>query len=182
MGDRRRPGSARRRPFSTELASGATEAGLFLLAGNPAARPADTDADEALWDRVSRSYGREQRADGGFVSTMKSPPAYYLYSSIVYAATGPLDLFDQLYVMRLANIPILVVMIVFTWLLAGELLGRRRAPQALATGFVALQPQMHQVTAVRQSGRTPGRRVDGRALPRRHPGQAGASRRSGSAG
>lgn len=138
------PGS----PYSTELADGASQAGLFVLAGNLRARPAATAADEALWNRVSDSYARAQRADGGYTSALKNPPAYYLYSAVAYAATEPLDLFDQLYVMRLANIPILLAMIVFTWLLAGELLGRRRAPQALATAVVALQPQLLHLTAV----------------------------------
>ena len=67
----------------------------------------------------------------------------------MYAATGPLDLFDQPFVMRLANIPILLAMIVFTWLLAGELLRwAGRALQALATLIVVtLQPQLMQLTA-----------------------------------
>jgi hypothetical protein len=136
-------------PYSTELANGANQAGLYVLGGNLAARPADTPADEALWNRLKQGYGRPQRANGvGFTSSLKNPPAYYLYSAVVYAATGPLALFDQLFVMRLANIPILLAMIVFTWLLAGELLGGRRALQALATIVVTLQPQLMQLTAV----------------------------------
>jgi 4-amino-4-deoxy-L-arabinose transferase-like glycosyltransferase len=143
-GNTANPGS----PYSTELASAANQAGLYVLSGNLAARPADTPADEALWNRVKEGYGREQRADGGFTSAMKNPPLYYLYSAIVYAATEPLDLFDQLFVMRLANIPILMVLIVFAWLLAGELLGGRRALQTLATAVVALQPQLLHLAAV----------------------------------
>ena len=135
-------------PYSTELANADAQAGLSLLAQNVAARPAATGVDEALWKQTQAGYTRAQRADGGFTSALANPPAYYLYSAIAYAATGPLDLFDQLFVMRLANIPILLAMIVFTWLLAGELLGRRRAAQTLATAVVALQPQLLHLTAV----------------------------------
>ena len=95
----------------------------------------------------ARASDRAQRADGGFTSALKNPPAYYLYSGLVYAATSPLDLFDQLFLMRLANIPLLLAMVVFTWLLAGELLPGRRALQTLATAVVALQPQLIQLTA-----------------------------------
>ena len=145
--------AARRRtpaaPYSTELANAEAQAGLSLLGREPRGAPRRPPA----WTRrcgngMQAGYGRAQRADGGFTSALKNPPAYYLYSAIAYAATGPLDLFDQLFVMRLANIPILLVMIVFTWLLAGELLGRRRAPQTLATAVVALQPQLLHLTAV----------------------------------
>jgi 4-amino-4-deoxy-L-arabinose transferase-like glycosyltransferase len=134
-------------PYSTELTTGAATAGTFELDGNPAARPNDTAADEALWDQSQEGFGRAQRANGGFRSAMKNPPAYYLYSGLVYTATSPLDLFDQLFLMRLANIPLLLAMVVFTWLLAGELLPRRRALQTLAAAVVALQPQLIQLTA-----------------------------------
>lgn len=138
---------ARTPPYSTELRTAGAAAGTFELSANPAARPNDTTADEALWDRAQKGFGRAQRADGGFTSALKNPPAYYLYCGLVYAATSPLDLPDQLFLMRLANIPLLLVMLVFTWLLAGELLPRRRALQTLATAVVALQPQLIQLAA-----------------------------------
>ena len=49
--------------------------------------------------------------------------------------------------MRLANVPLLVIILVFCWLTAGELLGRRRWLQTLATAAVALQPQLIHMTA-----------------------------------
>jgi 4-amino-4-deoxy-L-arabinose transferase-like glycosyltransferase len=48
--------------------------------------------------------------------------------------------------MRLANIPLLLVALVFVWLLAGELLGRGR-PQVVATLGAGLLPQLLNVTA-----------------------------------
>jgi hypothetical protein len=49
--------------------------------------------------------------------------------------------------MRLANLPLLVIVLVFCWLTAGELLGRRRWLQTLATAAVAVQPQLIHMTA-----------------------------------
>ena len=49
--------------------------------------------------------------------------------------------------MRLANLPLLVVVVVFSWLVAGELLGRRRWLQTVATAAVVVQPQLIHLTA-----------------------------------
>ena len=49
--------------------------------------------------------------------------------------------------MRLANVPLLVIVLVFCWLTAGELLGHRRWLQTLATAAVVLQPQLIHMTA-----------------------------------
>jgi hypothetical protein len=43
--------------------------------------------------------------------------------------------------MRLANLPLYLVTIAMTWVLAGQLLGPARWPRTVAAGVVALQPQ-----------------------------------------
>jgi 4-amino-4-deoxy-L-arabinose transferase-like glycosyltransferase len=135
-------------PYSTELGVASVETGVDELAGNVAARPQGTKLDERQWDATEARFGRAERRNGGFTSAMKNPPAYYLYSAVPYALSSGLGLFDQMFVLRLANIPLLLAMIVFTWLLAGELFGRRRGLQTLATAVVALQPQLVQLAAV----------------------------------
>jgi hypothetical protein len=101
-----------------------------------------------MWDREEARLGHGERANGGFTSALKNPPAYYLYEAVPYLVTSPLGIFDQLFVLRLANIPFLVITVLCVWLVAGELLGRRRWLQTLATGAVALQPQLTHLTAV----------------------------------
>jgi hypothetical protein len=132
---------------STELSGALATAGIYSSWGNPDGRPAGTRIDERLWDRLERGYSHSERADGGFTSSMAYPPVYYLYEAVPYLATSSASLFDRAFAMRLANLPLLVVVLVFSWLVAGELLGRRRWLQILATAAVVLQPQLIHMTA-----------------------------------
>ena len=116
--------------------------------GNPSARPASTELEERIWDRAQRAVTEAERADGGFTSSMVNPPAYYLYQAVPYAATSNTSVFDRAFVMRLANLPLLVLVVVFSWLVAGELLGRTRWLQTVATAAVVLQPQLIHLAAV----------------------------------
>lgn len=134
-------------PYSTEVFGALSAAGILSSWANPTGRPAGTSVDERMWDRLERRYDHAERADGGFTSAMRNPPAYYIYAAIPYLATGWASLFDRAFAMRLANLPLLVIVIVFCWLIAGELLGRRRWLQTLATAAVALQPQLINLTA-----------------------------------
>jgi 4-amino-4-deoxy-L-arabinose transferase-like glycosyltransferase len=133
--------------FSTEMIGALSTAGILSSWGNPDGRPAGTRVDERMWDRLERGYDHADRADGGFTSTMAYPPAYYLYETIPYLATRSASLFDRAFAMRLANVPLLIVVLVFCWLIAGELLGHRRWLQVLATAAVAVQPQLIHMTA-----------------------------------
>ena len=78
---------------------------------------------------------------------MGSPPLYYVYAALPYLATYPLDFFDREFAMRLANIPLLLVLVALTWAIAGVLLPRRSL-QLLATAAVALNPQLTHLAAV----------------------------------
>jgi 4-amino-4-deoxy-L-arabinose transferase-like glycosyltransferase len=44
--------------------------------------------------------------------------------------------------MRLANVPLYLLIVVFAWLAAGEVFGRRRRAQTIAAGSVGLLPQL----------------------------------------
>lgn len=134
-------------PYSLELATAEVVSGASALYANPAARPAGSAVDERALDAEEKRFGHAERANGGFTSALKNPPAYYLYASLTYAATYPLGVLDQVFFMRLANIPFLLVTVLCVWLVAGELLGRRRWLQTLAAGAAALQPQLMNVTA-----------------------------------
>jgi hypothetical protein len=135
-------------PMSTEMEQAVYTAGIPPSWGQPAARPAATAEDERLWDDRRRSLDRSDRADGGYTSAMAYPPLYYLYEAVPYVAAYPASIFDRAFAMRLANVPLLSTVVVFTWLIAGELFGRRRRLQTLATAAVVVQPQLIHMTAV----------------------------------
>jgi hypothetical protein len=138
-----KPGGAGAEHFSGEVRVALVDAGLRPLAGNLAARPLWTDADVRFWsarDAVAR------RDDGGESSALENPPVYYAYEAVPYLFASGGSFFDRSIVMRVANIPLLLIALVFVWLVAGELFGRR-SDQVLATASAALVPQLVNVTA-----------------------------------
>lgn len=135
-------------PYSTELGYALVFGAAMPSWGNRFARPANTEADVRIWQAQDAAFGPEERADGGYTPAMRNPPLYYVYESVPYALASGGSIFDRVFVMRLGNLPALIAVVVFTWLIAGELFGRRRWLQALATVAVALQPQLLHMTAV----------------------------------
>jgi hypothetical protein len=133
-------------PNSAEVRTALVQAGFGPLAGNLGARPYWTSADVGEWRRADRALGADAREDGGYTSSFRNPPLYYLYQSVPYGIAHGGSVFDRLMLMRLANVPLLLVALVFVWLLAGELVGRGW-PQVVATACAALLPQMQNVAA-----------------------------------
>jgi 4-amino-4-deoxy-L-arabinose transferase-like glycosyltransferase len=131
---------------SSELALAGTWAGLEPLRGNPAARPFWTAADEDLYARAKTRLPADASTDGGYASSFRNPPLYYLYAALPYSATSSGDILTRTFWMRVLNVPLLLIAVAAAWLLAAELLGGTLAPALTAT-VVALQPQMANVTA-----------------------------------
>jgi 4-amino-4-deoxy-L-arabinose transferase-like glycosyltransferase len=117
-------------------------AGLQGLRGNPAARPLWTPTDEAIWSAAVRGAPRGN-ANGN--PAFLNPPLYYLSAVVPYAIAGG-SFFDRLYALRLYNVALLAITVALTWLLAGEVFGRRRELQTVAAAAVALQPVLLDVT------------------------------------
>jgi hypothetical protein len=138
------PGGAKAGPFSRDVQYALGIAGFGPLAANIQARPLWTRADERLWATYARTASR---SNGGYTSAYRNPPLYYLYEVVPYAAASGGTFFDQELLMRLANVPLLLTTLVFVWLLAGELFGRRRPLQFVATAVAASVPQLLNVTA-----------------------------------
>jgi hypothetical protein len=134
--------------MSTEMEQAVYAAGIPPSWGQPAGQPAATAEDERRWEALDRALDQDDRADGGFTSSMANPPLYYLYQGVPYLVTYPASVFDRAFAMRLANLPLLVAVVVFTWLVAGELFRKRRWLQTLATAAVVVQPQLIHMTAV----------------------------------
>ena len=133
-------------PYSNEALVAESQAGFGPLAGNRAARPLWTQADFDVWSAEDAALSREDRAEGGPTTALANPPVYYLYAAVPYTAARGGAFFDRAMVMRLANLPFLLIGVIFTWLLAGELLGRGW-PQVAAAGSVTLLPQLTNLTA-----------------------------------
>jgi 4-amino-4-deoxy-L-arabinose transferase-like glycosyltransferase len=135
-------------PYSTELAYALTFGSVTPSWGNPFARPARTEADVRYWRSQDATLPPGAAADGGYTPAMRNPPLYYLYETLPYAVASGGSIFDRVFAMRLGNLPALIAVVVFTWLLAGELFGRRQWLQALAALVVGLQPQLLHMTAI----------------------------------
>jgi hypothetical protein len=133
-------------PNSGEVTTALVAAGFGPLARNVGARPYWTAADVKAWQQAERALGPNARGDGGYTSSMRNPPLYYLWAAVPYAAGHGGSIFDRLMLMRLWNLPLLLLAIAFVWLITGELIGRRWA-QALASTTVALIPQTQNVAA-----------------------------------
>jgi 4-amino-4-deoxy-L-arabinose transferase-like glycosyltransferase len=132
---------------STEAGVAARDAGVFVQSGNIAARPPGSKIAAQIWERDEARLRDGSRSDGGFATPMGNPPLYYLFAAIPYVVTYPLDFFDRVFAMRLANIPLLLAIVALTWGIAGLLL-TRIWQRTLATAAVALNPQLSHMTAV----------------------------------
>jgi hypothetical protein len=83
--------------------------------------------------------GAPGTADGP-TSVGNNPPLYYAYAAIAWKLTPGGHFFGRIYAVRLFGVLALLSMVLCTWLLAGEVFGRRRLPQTVAAGFMALLP------------------------------------------
>ena len=134
-------------PFSPELEAVRLDGGLGPLVGNLSARPYWTGLDERLWRAHDRSLGPDARdARTGPNTAARNPPGYYVYAGAAYAASAG-TVVDRLFAMRAANLPLYLLTIAMTWLLAGRLLGPAPWPRTVAAGAVAVHPQFAFVAA-----------------------------------
>jgi 4-amino-4-deoxy-L-arabinose transferase-like glycosyltransferase len=144
----------------------------FALPQDPSRKPTSADEETAdLWSHASVTafYSDELRADwnprdvagyraafatrpsrsngGGPTSASANPPLYYLYADLAYWAAYPASAFGRLYAMRVWTVVLLLVTVVAAWLLAGEVLGRRRLPQLACAASVGLIPMLTLISA-----------------------------------
>jgi 4-amino-4-deoxy-L-arabinose transferase-like glycosyltransferase len=140
-----KPGGDNSRIYAgqTEIGMAQSAAGIGPLSANVAAKPLWTKPDETAWRAAAKGADRTR---GGETTTFRNPPLYYLYEAIPYGIGYGGSFFDRLYLMRLANVVIYLVALVFVWLLAGELLGRG-PQQVVATIAGAFIPQMLNIVA-----------------------------------
>jgi 4-amino-4-deoxy-L-arabinose transferase-like glycosyltransferase len=82
------------------------------------------------------------RKDGSGPNALaQNPPLYYVYEALAYRLSPNQSALGRLFWMRLANVPLYVMTVIFTWLAAG-LLFTRQWVQFLATAAVTLNPKL----------------------------------------
>src|SRR5437588_3854868 len=141
-------GNGRAYSPETELAIECT--GVRQMFQNPAARAPESSAQERDCYHRLHTLGAGARDGGGYTSADRNPPAYYLYAAVPYLIFKGSSWPTRAFVLRLANLLPLTAIIVFVWLIAGELLlalPRGDTLRTLATAAVALNPQLMQMTA-----------------------------------
>jgi hypothetical protein len=107
---------------------------------NPAARPNWSAADFARWRRAAARLAPDARRDGGSENpAAQYLPVYYAYAAAAYDVAGG-TIFDRLYAVRIWSGLLLLITVGATWLLAGEVLGRRPILQLAVAGVVGLAP------------------------------------------
>lgn len=133
---------------SSEQHVAEVDAGLSTLLGNPSAKAPASVVDERFWRAADARLTPAARRDAGVNTASKNPPLSYLYAAVWYELSSRAGVFDRVFWLRIANLPLLLVVLLSTWGLIGLVLPGRRSLQVLGTGAVAVQPVLLQMTAV----------------------------------
>jgi hypothetical protein len=140
-----KPGQAGKPFFSTQLSEAIQAVNSDQVAAQKAVKPEWDPAIERAW---AASAGRAPDSDGGGPGPATAyPPTAYAWQAIGYAATSGGSVFDELLGARLMTALWVPVTVLFTWLLAGEVFGRRRLLQTAAAAVPALAPMFVFVSA-----------------------------------
>ena len=134
------PGEPARQIYSSEHIRAASAVNADQVAGQPLTPPEWSDTGYRRWQGLTRADAPDD--GGGNHSASTYPPASYGWQSIGYRLASGGDFFDKLSGARLFSVLWLPITVLATWLLAGELFGRRRLPQLAAASVPALAPML----------------------------------------
>lgn len=134
------PGDPKRPFFSTEVTQAITAVNSDQVAGQQPVKPEWNPQIEQRWAATQATAPRDD--GGGAGPATAYPPTAYAWQAIGYAAASHGTLFDQLFAARLMSALWLPITVLGTWLLAGEVLGRRRLLQTAAAAVPALVPMV----------------------------------------
>ena len=134
---KQRPGQEGKPFFSTQLSQGITAVNSDQVAAQKSVKP---EWDPVIADHWAATESKARDDDGGGPGPATAyPPTAYAWQAIGYAAASG-SLFDELLGARLMTALWAPVTVLFTWLLAGEVFGRRRLLQTAAAAVPALAP------------------------------------------
>jgi 4-amino-4-deoxy-L-arabinose transferase-like glycosyltransferase len=136
------PGTSGRQEESNAQVAADGAVGASRMAFYPAAVTPDWSAADSARYRSTIAHAPPSTSDGGGPNpAAANPPLYYLYADLAYwAANAGANAFDQLYTMRIWTVALLLVTTLGGWLLAGEVLGPRRAAQLTCAAVCGLVP------------------------------------------
>ncbi|HMJ36442.1 MAG TPA: hypothetical protein VK501_21240 [Baekduia sp.] len=127
--------------YGADEAGALSEFGYGALLRNRQARPPWTPDAERRFRAFEKSLPAGAPGIGdGPTSVGKNPPLYYAFEAIGWRITPGGHFFGRAFMLRAFSGLLLLAFVAFTWLLAGEIFGRRRFAQTVAAGFVALLP------------------------------------------
>jgi hypothetical protein len=114
---------------------------LDSVVGVSTARPGWSSAEHAAWEKAARDA---DRGDGNGPNPLaQNPPLYYGYDAIAYDIGRGFSLPTRLLLMRLANLPLLWIVICCGWIALGEVFRRSGTfARTVGTGAIALLPML----------------------------------------
>lgn len=136
---------ARKTPLgqSTEVSTLLVSTRNSSVLQNLSGRPPWTEGAQRRWRAHDERIGQAERSDAGaLVGSPYGTRPYYGYQLPAYFAARSGSLVDRMQLMRLANIPLVIVTLIFVWLLAGAVLEARATSLArtVTCTAVGLQP------------------------------------------
>jgi hypothetical protein len=127
-------------PYAPDESAALYGYGYLRLLQNRLVRPPWTPLAEQSFRRAEDALPKGAPGQGAGANPVgKNPPLYYVYEAIGWKLTPGGHFFGRIFVLRAMSGLLLLAMVAFTWLLAGEVF-RRRLPQTVAAGVVALLP------------------------------------------
>jgi hypothetical protein len=135
------------RPVSSEMQALLTWRNLDEVIGVPTGRPGWSAAEHTAWENASR--GADRGNGNGPNPLAQNPPLYYAYDAIAYDVGRGFSLPTRLLLMRLANLPLLWIVIGCGWIALGEVFRRSGVfARTVGTGAIALLPMLGYMSGV----------------------------------
>jgi 4-amino-4-deoxy-L-arabinose transferase-like glycosyltransferase len=134
------PGDPRRPGWSVDQSQAEDASNAFWEAHYSAMLRFDWSTRDNAVYRTEASNHPQRANGGGPNAAAANPPLYYLYADLAYWAADGSTAFGRLYAMRIWGLSLLALAVIGAWLLAGEVLGRRRLPQLACAVTVGLIP------------------------------------------
>ena len=125
-----------------QLADGSVGAGRGAFFPQASPPSWDRSAYDAYLATVHGAHAPPAGDGGGPTTASNNPPLYYLYATIGYLFDSSGTTFGQLYSVRLWGVLLLALTALGGWLLAGEVLGRRRLAQLACAAVIGLEPML----------------------------------------
>ena len=108
----------------------------------PVRPPWNREAERGFDAAFRKLSPAERRRVDSAINQGGDPPLYHAYEALAYLVTPSASPFARLVVMRLWSCLLVLLTVIGTWLLAGELFGRHRTLQLLAAGCIGIQPMI----------------------------------------